>query len=190
MFELLLSLTYWFVWLCVCITTVLVLLPLWYVSHNRRKQRSLRSEITVWRADKLLQSAESLDLKISELKRKTLFLRFSKAKIYYQGKRIQWEIPFGKVKSWRVYDVNASSNPKFSNSMPPLWNAEFKDSKNAHTLDAKFIENSESLELIKAACVRAFGSNGQTQLEGLRLELARSERLLHEINSGNINMKH
>jgi hypothetical protein len=73
--------------------------------------------------------------------------------------------------------------------MPLLWNVEFKDSKNAHTLDAKFIENSESLELIKVACVRAFGANTQTPLEGLRVELARSERILHAMNSDNINMK-
>jgi hypothetical protein len=189
MADFMLSLPAWLAWLSMCGTTGLVLLPVWYVSHNRRRQRSLRLETMLWRADKLLQSAEPLELKISELKRKSLFLHFSEGKIHYKGKKIQWQIPFTKVKSWDIYDVNGKIGSDFSNSMPFLWNIEFKDSKNAYTLDASFIENSESLVLIKAACVRAFGSNAATPLEGLRLELARSERLLHEINSGNINMK-
>jgi hypothetical protein len=107
MADFLLSLPFWSLWVGICSVTALVLLPVWYVSHNRRKQRSLRSEITLWRADKLLQSSEPLSLKISELKRKPLFLRFSEAKIYYQGKKTQWEIPFSKVKSWRVFNMNA-----------------------------------------------------------------------------------
>jgi hypothetical protein len=185
MADFVLSLPAWLVWLAMCGTTALALSPIWDVSHNRRRQQSLRLETMLWRADKLLQSAEPLDLKISELKQKTLFLHFSDGKIYFKGKKIQWEIPFTKVKSWDIYNVNKD----FSNSMPLLWNIEFKDSKNAYTLDASFIENSQSFELIKAACVRAFGSNAATSLEGLRVELARSERILHEINSGNINMR-
>jgi hypothetical protein len=186
--DFVLSLPAWLVWLGMCSITVLALLPIWYVSHSRRRQQSLRLETILWRADKLLQSAEPLDLKISELKQKNFFLHFSNGKIYYKGKKNQWEILFTKVKSWNIYDVHGKIGSDFSNSMPFLWNIEFKDSKYAYTLDASFIENSESLELIKAACVRAFGSNAATPLEGLRLELARSERLLHKINSGNINM--
>jgi hypothetical protein len=116
-------------------------------------------------------------------------LNFSDNKVSYSGRKIHWQLVFNKVISWRIYDVNAESNQLSSEKDPEQWNAEFRDNKNIYTLDAEFIENSESLELLKAACLRAFGSNAQTHLEGLRVELARSERLLHEINSGNINMK-
>lgn len=190
MTSFLVSLPFWLIWLATCFTAGIVLLPIWYVSHNRRRQRSLRLEVTLWRADKLLQSAEPLNLRISELRDKTLFVDFSNEIISYCGKKIQWQLPFEEVKSWRVYDANARSNELSSEIEPALWVAEFKDNSNAYTLDGSFIENSESIELLKAACVRAFGSNEQTQLEGLRLELAKSERILHQINSGNINVKH
>ncbi len=183
------SLPYWILWLGICSFTGLTLLPIWYVSYGRRKVESLRLETTLWRAEKLLQSAEPVNIQISELRNKALHLDFSNERVCYEGKKIKWQIPFNKVKTWRIYDVNAIGNPASSGDEPVLWNAEFKDSQNAYTLDATFIKNSESLELLKAVCVRAFGSNTQTTLEGLRVELAKSERLLHEINSGNINMK-
>jgi hypothetical protein len=64
-----------------------------------------------------------------------------------------------------------------------------QDSTLTHKLDSVFIKDSEARELIQAACVRAFGANECTSLEGLQVELARAERLLHEVNSGNVNMR-
>ncbi len=189
MADFLLSLPDWIVWIGVCSITALALLPEWYISRNRLRERSLRLETMIWRADKLLQSTEPLNLQISELNNKALTLDFSNERIFYRGKKIQWQVTFKEIRSWRIYDVNVWSTSVASKKRSAVWSAEFKDSKNAYTLDGSFIKNSESLELLKAACVCALGSNSQTRLEGLRVELARSERILHEINSGNINMR-
>ncbi len=178
----------WILVLAACIATGLILLPVWLWSKSRRRAQALRREVIVWRSEKLLRSQSPLDLEISGIKRKSLLLRFADQEISFVGRRIKWSIPFGKVKRWKIFDQN-SPNPDFVNTGPQIWNLELQDSTNLYTLDASFINDSEALDLIKAACVKAFGSNDDTALEGLLLELAKHERLLHEINSGNANMK-
>jgi hypothetical protein len=175
----------WLIWFIPCAVTFLVLFPLWVWSISRRRIKSLRREVTLWRSEKLLQSQSPLDLEITGIQRKSWALRFVADQISYRGKKFNWTIPFGKIKQWRVFDQNAQ--PGFANSGPAILNLEVQDSDMRYRLDSDFVNDSEADDLIRAACVRAFGSNETTILQGLQMELARTERLLHEINSGNIN---
>lgn len=177
----------WFIVVFICIVAFLILIPFWAWSASRRRIQSLRREVMLWRSEKLLQSPLPLDLEITGIKRKDWMLRFSEQHVSYVGRKRKWLIPFVKIKSWRVFDQNR--HPDFVNSGPQIWNLELKDSGLTYLLDSEFVNDSEADQLIRSACVRAFGANESTSLEGLRMELARSERLLHEINSGNINRK-
>jgi hypothetical protein len=182
----LLALPLWALVVIPPLLTFVFLLPLWAWSKSRRRIRSLRREVMLWRSEKLLQSHFELNLEVTGIKRRSLSLRFRDRQINYAGKKSTWSVPFEKVKRWRIFDENAQ--PDFVNSVP-IWNLEVQDSAYTHTLDSAFIEDSEARELIQAACVRAFGANESTSLEGLQVELARTERLLHEVNSGNIKMR-
>ena len=109
-----------------------------------------------------------------------MYLEFSHEKLSFQGKSVRWSLPVNKIKSWRVYDSYAVDG--YDGDLTD-WNAEFIDGENVYKLDKKFIENSLSLLLIKAACVRALGSNKDTLLEGLRQEVVKTNALLHKINT-------
>ena len=179
----------WLLVAAICVVTFLIFTPLWLWSASRRRIKSLRREVMLWRSVKLLQSSSPLELQITGIKHKEVALRFADEHISYFGKKRKWSVPFVKIKSWRVFDQNCHPNPDFVNSGPQLWNLELEGSGLSYSLDAGFINDSEADQFIKSACVRAFGANSSTSLEGLQMELAKTERLLHEVNSGNINKK-
>jgi hypothetical protein len=188
-FDNLVGLPAWVLSLGICGLIVVLLLPFWWVLRPSDQARLLRAAIASQKAEKLLKSVEPISIQITERKTPSLLLRFADEKIHYRGRAVHWELPFVRVKSWRIFDSLNTGNSDFVNSGRNLWNVEFKDSSKTYSLDALFIEESESLDLVKAACACALGSNSQTRLEGLRLELTRSERLLHQVNSGNMSMK-
>lgn len=176
MFDALLSLPPWIWLITIGFVVVLELLP---PSRRSLKEKRLRLQQSAFQADKLLQSVGSFELRISEFEKKNLHLEFSHEKLSFQGKNVRWSLPVNKIKSWRVYDSYAIDG--YDGDLTD-WNAEFADGENVYTLEKKFIENSLSLLLIKAACVRAFGSNKDTVLEGLQQEVAKTNALAYKIN--------
>jgi hypothetical protein len=177
MLDAMLLLPFWVLLISLCSAVALLLLPAWLISHTRFKAKTLRLEQIASRAETLLQTVGSVQLRISERKRPHYYLDFLDTKISYFGKEKQWTFDAQKIQKWRVYDRN-----EFADSTLPDWNAEFVDSKQSYKLDKNFIENSESLLLIKAACVRTLGSNKDTLLEGLQQEVAKANSQIYKIN--------
>jgi hypothetical protein len=176
-FDALLSLPPWIWLITIGFVVVLELLP---PSRRSFMEKRLRLQQVALHADKLLQSIGSFELRIFEFQNENLYLDFSHGKLSYQGKKVRWSTPVNQIKSWRVYDSYAVDG--YDGDLAD-WNAEFIDGENVYTLDKKFIENSLSLLLIKAACVRAFGSNKDTVLEGLQQEVAKTNALLLKIDA-------
>lgn len=176
----------WFV-LGLCALVAILLSPLVYYYRVKAIRKSHRAETVAWRAATLLKGFGSFELKISALTKPNLTLAFDKESIAFDGKTYQWKLPFSKIRTWRFFDQN-DRYPDFSSSLPFEWNFEFAGSQSKYCFDTGFVNDAAAFELIKAASVRALGANDQCTLEGLLLEIARSERLLHAANSNNVNV--